>query len=282
MDNLKSGNNTLIFVLIIVVILYIIYSTTNNTDHFNTDSNNYNYDQPQHPRDTQDYRRHPLYHHPQDPRHQATHVYNQEHRHQPTHAHHQEQHHQPAHARHQEQYHQLAHARHQEQHHQPKRNYRHEIKESRDNLSTISMSDVDDILGNYENRHDTPTDINKLYKHQLGPKCKDANKINNMYLDNVNKNSLSCLLNNSDGVYDTEGTVGDADSDADENDKRRNTRNNYANFNDKINRNGVALTQVDKIAEIRSDPYNNKMGGYGDDIADVYDNLLSNTYTKKP
>jgi hypothetical protein len=246
MPTLKSENNTLIFVLIIVVILYIIYSTTNNTDHFNTDTYNHTYEQP-------------VYHH------------SQEHHIQPTHAHPQEHHIQPTH------YHP------QEHHIQTKRNYRKEIKDSRDNLSTISMSDIDDILDNYENRQDIPTDINKLYKHQLGPKCKDANKMNNMYLDDVNKNSLSCLLNKSDGVYDTEGTFSDDDAtEGTFSDERRNRRDKYATFNDKINRNGVSLTQVDKIAEIRSDPYNNSMGGYGDDIAYVYDNLLSNTYTKKP
>jgi len=233
MDTHKSGNNTLIFVLIIVVILYIIYSTNNNTDHFNSDTGNYD-----------------LYYQPQY------------------------QHSQPKRTHPQEQY------------IQPKRNYRQEVKEVRDNLSTISMSDVDDILGNFESRQDGLTDINKLYKHQLGPKCKDTHKMNNMYLNNVNRNGLSSILNKSDGVYDTEGTLGTddtfGDNSANENDKRRNTRNNYANFNDKINRNGVSFTQVDKIAEVRSDPYNNDIGGYGDDIATIYDGLLSNTYTQKP
>jgi hypothetical protein len=277
MTTLKSGNNTLIFVLIIVVILYIIYSTTNNTDHFNTDTYNHTYEQPLYHQD----HRQPVHSHSQDQHNQPMRTHSQEH-HQPTHVHSQE-HHQPTHAHPQDHHNQTMRTHFQEHRNQPKRNYRKEIRESRDNLSTVSMSDIDDILGTYENRQDIPTDINKLYKHQLGPKCKDANKMNNMYLDDVNKNSLSCLLNKSDGVYDdTEDTFGDADSDDDENDKRRNTRNRYATFNDKINRNGVSLTQVDKIAEIRSDPTNNKMGSYGDNIADVYDNLLSNTYTQKP
>jgi hypothetical protein len=252
MEPHKSGNNTLIFVLIIVVILYIIYSTTNNTDHFNSDTGNDN-----------------IYYQPREQYIQPKRNHLQEQYIQPKRDHLQEQHIQPK-----------------RDHIQPKRNYRQEVKEVRDNLSTISMSDVDDILGNFESRQDAPTDINKLYKHQLGPKYKDTNKMNNMYLNNVNKNGLSCLLNKCDGVYDTEdtfcaeGTFGD--NSANENDKRRNTLNNYANFNDKINRNGVELTQVDKIAEIRSDPYNNNIGGYGEDIATIYDGLLSNTYTQKP
>ena len=254
METHKSGNNTLIFVLIIVVILYIIYSTNNNTDHFDSDTGNDN-----------------LYYQPQE---QYT---------QPIRAHPPKQYIQPIRDHLQEQYIQPIRAHPQEQYIQPKRNYRQEVKEVRDNLSTISMSDVDDILGNFENRQDAPTDINKLYKHQLGPKYKDTNKMNNMYLNNVNKNGLSSILNKSDGVYDTEDTFcAEGTFGANENDKRRNTLNNYANFNDKINRNGVLLTQVDKIAKIRSDPYNNDIGVYGDDIATIYDDLLSNTYTQNP
>lgn len=57
--------------------------------------------------------------------------------------------------------------------------------------------------------------------------------------------------------------------------------NNYANFNNYVNQNGILETSVDKLAEIRSDVTNNATCGlnkYGQTIAQVYDNLMSNTY----
>jgi hypothetical protein len=57
--------------------------------------------------------------------------------------------------------------------------------------------------------------------------------------------------------------------------------NNLANFKNYVNQNGVLETSVDKIAEIRSDTTNNatcKLNEYGQNIADVYDNLMKNPY----
>ena len=45
-------------------------------------------------------------------------------------------------------------------------------------------------------------------------------------------------------------------------------------------RNGVVYTSVDKLAEIRSNPYDNNIGNIGDAISNVYDNLLSTEYDK--
>jgi hypothetical protein len=116
-----------------------------------------------------------------------------------------------------------------------------------ENNTLYSLNDVDDIINNYENIN------NSVYKKY----------INNGTHKNINRNSNR---NDNKEVYI--------------NNERKNNRNNYANFKDKVYRNGVAFTQVDKLAEIRSNPYDNNIGNIGDTISNVYDNLLSTTYNK--
>ena len=53
-------------------------------------------------------------------------------------------------------------------------------------------------------------------------------------------------------------------------------------FNDYIERNGVMETSVDKIAEIRtSNTGTCGLNSYGKKVSDVYDNLLSTTYSEE-
>ncbi len=130
--------------------------------------------------------------------------------------------------------------------------------QERDNTSEDihTLNDIDDIIHNYENINYNRNKIN-IERNQIENKNQFENR-------NINK-YRNCDTNNKE-VYI--------------NNERRNNRNNYANFKDKVYRNGVAYTSVDKLAEIRSDPYNNSIGKIGDTISNVYDNLLSTTYDK--
>jgi hypothetical protein len=118
-----------------------------------------------------------------------------------------------------------------------------------------TLNDIDDIIHNYEN-------IN--YNHNHNHIERKQNKNYNYNFENRNINKYRMCDNKDDYI----------------NNERRNNRNNYATFKDKVYRNGVAYTSVDKLAEIRSDPYNNNIGQIGNAISNVYDNLLSTTYDK--
>jgi hypothetical protein len=119
-----------------------------------------------------------------------------------------------------------------------------------------TLNDIDDIIHNYEN-------INHIKNHHV-----------NIERQQVENRNISKFENRNINKYRS------CDKDTYINNERKNNRNNYANFKDKVNRNGVAYTSVDKLAEIRSDPYNNSIGKIGDAISNVYDNLLSTTYDK--
>jgi hypothetical protein len=128
---------------------------------------------------------------------------------------------------------------------------------------TLTLNDIDDIIHNYENigynneeiRRSNVINQNQRHQYDIGNR-------------NVNKyRSCNNQVDEIKEVYI--------------NDERRNNRNKYANFKDKVYRNGVAYTSVDKLAAIRSDPYNNSIGKIGDAISNVYDNLLSTTYDKE-
>jgi hypothetical protein len=57
--------------------------------------------------------------------------------------------------------------------------------------------------------------------------------------------------------------------------------NNFANFNNYVNQNGVLETSVDKMAEIRSNVTSDatcELNKYGQNISEVYDNLMKNPY----
>ena len=65
------------------------------------------------------------------------------------------------------------------------------------------------------------------------------------------------------------------------NERRLNNRNKFADFNDYIDRNGVLETSVDKIAELRTSTNGTcGLNSYGRKVSDVYNNLLSTTYTE--
>jgi hypothetical protein len=133
---------------------------------------------------------------------------------------------------------------------------------SRDN-DTLTLNDIDDIIHNYEN-------IDYNYN-------KEEIKRNNV----INRNHQYDIGNRNDNKYRSCNNQIDEIKEVYINDERRNNRNKYANFKDKVYRNGVAYTSVDKLAAIRSDPYNNDVGKIGDAISSVYDNLLSTTYDKE-
>jgi hypothetical protein len=57
--------------------------------------------------------------------------------------------------------------------------------------------------------------------------------------------------------------------------------NNFANFNNYVNQNGVLETSVDKMAEIRTNVTSDatcELNKYGQNISEVYDNLMKNPY----
>lgn len=128
---------------------------------------------------------------------------------------------------------------------------------------TLTLNDIDDIIHNYEN-------IDYNYNNE---EIKRSNVINHNHqydIGNRNVNKYRSCNNQVDEIKEVYI-----------NDERRNNRNKYANFKDKVYRNGVAYTSVDKLAAIRTDPYNNNVGKIGDAISNVYDNLLSTTYDKE-
>lgn len=61
-----------------------------------------------------------------------------------------------------------------------------------------------------------------------------------------------------------------------------NNINNYANFNDYVNQNGVLDTPVDKMAECRTatdKSFTSALNKYGKNIGDIYNNMNNNVYT---
>jgi hypothetical protein len=147
--------------------------------------------------------------------------------------------------------------------HPPSNNHiehKHNYYQEKDNMSEDihTLNDIDDIINNYENiNYNERNHIERNQNHI------ERNQFENR---NISKYRKCDKNNNNNEVYI--------------NNERRNNRNNYATFKNKVYRNGVAYTSVDKLAEIRSDQYNNNIGQYGDAISNVYDNLLSTTYDK--
>lgn len=135
---------------------------------------------------------------------------------------------------------------------------------------TLTLNDIDDIIHNYEN-----IDYNNNEKIRRG------NVIDQNQRQNQNQRHQYDIGNRNVNKYRSCNNQVDEIKEVYINDERRNNRNKYANFKDKVYRNGVAYTSVDKLAAIRSDPYNNNIGKIGDAISNVYDNLLSTTYDKE-
>jgi hypothetical protein len=143
----------------------------------------------------------------------------------------------------------------------------------------LTLNDIDDIINNYENinyaqgRYNLYDEVKRNRNNNIKREDID-NIINNKYqIQNRNINKYrGCGVNEKQEI--------DEIKDEYINNERRNNRNKYANFKDKVYRNGVVYTSVDKLAEIRSNPYDNNIGKIGDTISHVYDNLLSTEYDK--
>lgn len=102
-----------------------------------------------------------------------------------------------------------------------------------------------------------------------------------------NYRSLKLLENNLEGripAQDSEDAMRQKIEETNQekvNELRYENRNKFADFRDKVDRNGVAHTQVDKIAELRAseNPSTCGLANFGQSIRTVYDNLLSTPYT---
>jgi hypothetical protein len=102
-------------------------------------------------------------------------------------------------------------------------------------------------------------------------------------LDNNNKKScVTCTSNDNRQTANMKSPsqVINEEDDVEVNKRRLDNRNKFADFNNYIEQNGVMETSVDKLAEIRTCT-NGTCGleSFGRKVSDVYDNLLSTTYT---
>jgi hypothetical protein len=102
-------------------------------------------------------------------------------------------------------------------------------------------------------------------------------------LDNNNKKGcVTCTSNDNSQTANMNSPfmVNNEDNDVEVNRRRLDNRNKFADFNNYIEQNGVMETSVDKLAEIRTCT-NGTCGleSFGRKVSDVYDNLLSTTYT---
>jgi hypothetical protein len=100
--------------------------------------------------------------------------------------------------------------------------------------------------------------------------------------NNNNKNCVSCISNDYRQTANMKlpSYISNEDNDVEVNRRRLDNRNKFADFNNYIEQNGVMETSVDKLAEIRTCT-NGTCGleSFGRKVSDVYDNLLSTTYT---
>jgi hypothetical protein len=139
--------------------------------------------------------------------------------------------------------------------------------------NTLTLNDIDDIIHNYENIGYTNTKSEIKRNNNKREENDNIINFNKHQIENRNINKYrNCNINNKEKINEIKEVY--------INDERRNNRNKYANFKDKVYRNGVVYTSVDKLAAIRSDPYDNNIGNIGDTISSIYDNLLSTTYDK--
>jgi hypothetical protein len=100
--------------------------------------------------------------------------------------------------------------------------------------------------------------------------------------NNNNKSCVTCTSNDNRQTVNMKSPseVNNEDNDVEVNRRRLDNRNKFADFNNYIEQNGVMETSVDKLAEIRTCT-NGTCGleSFGRKVSDVYDNLLSTTYT---
>jgi hypothetical protein len=153
--------------------------------------------------------------------------------------------------------------------------YRHQIECPKDchlhslNLKKCNLSDNNDCQGIFTNDYNNP----------------DVFTLSNLALDKNNRREcVTCTANDSRQTKNMPNQNDDVNEEDQVkiNERRLNNRNKFADFNDYIDRNGVMETSVDKIAELRT--CNNGTCGlnsYGKKVSDVYNNLLSTTYTEE-
>ena len=152
------------------------------------------------------------------------------------------------------------------------RMYRHQIECPKDcqlsNLSRCNLADNNGCEGIFTKDYNNP----------------DVFTLSNLVLDRNNKREcVACTANDDRQTRNMKvpnSNVNEED-DVKINERRLNNRNKFADFNDYIDRNGVLETSVDKIAELRtSNTGTCGLGSFGQKVSDVYNNLLSTTYTE--
>jgi hypothetical protein len=153
--------------------------------------------------------------------------------------------------------------------------YRHQIECPKDcqlsNLRRCNLSENNDCQGIFTNEYNNP----------------DVFSLGYLALDNNNnKSCVSCTSNDDrqtkNMINQNENSNVDEEDEVKINERRLNNRNKFADFNDYIDRNGVMETSVDKIAELRTCTTGTcGLNSYGKKVSDVYNNLLSTTYTEE-
>jgi len=151
--------------------------------------------------------------------------------------------------------------------------YRHQIECPKNcqlsNLSRCNLADNNDcegILTKDYNNPDVLTLAHLALKNNNKRECVTCTSMDDRQTSNMN--IINSNVNEEDEVKINE--------------RRLNNRNKFADFNDYIDRNGVLETSVDKIAELRTSTTGTcGLSSFGKKVSDVYDNLLSTTYTEE-
>jgi len=154
------------------------------------------------------------------------------------------------------------------------RMYRHQIECPKEcqlhklNLNRCNLSDNNDCEGIFTKDYNNP----------------DVFTLSNLVLDKNNKREcVACTANDDRQTRNmmTQDSNVNEDDEVKINERRLNNRNKFADFNDYIDRNGVLETSVDKIAELRTSTTGTcGLNSFGQKVSDVYNNLLSTTYTE--
>ena len=154
------------------------------------------------------------------------------------------------------------------------RMYRHQIECHKDcqlsNLRRCNLSENNNCEGIFTNEYNNP----------------DVFTLGHLALDRNNKRDCVTCTSNDDRqtrnmINQSENSTVNEEDEVKINQRRLNNRNKFADFNDYIERNGVMETSVDKIAELRtSNTGTCGLNSYGKKVSDVYNNLLSTTYSE--
>jgi hypothetical protein len=152
------------------------------------------------------------------------------------------------------------------------RMYRHQIECPKDfqlsNLRRCNLSVNNGCEGIFTNDYNNP----------------DVFTLSNLALDRNNRRECVACTANDDRQTRNMQVPNSNVNEEDEvkiNERRLNNRNKFADFNDYIDRNGVLETSVDKIAELRTSTTGTcGLNSFGQKVSDVYNNLLSTTYTE--